>query len=189
MHKDLKIGLAVGLGLAAAAVLWVATRPSMSPQARIQQLHEGDAIRRTDAEQEPAERRPSRENEQPPVSVIARSPDQSGNPTPAMNRPTEPNSAAPAATRNAPPTETPAEKIQAAVEGPQPLGGDSTIHEQTEKIQTERFHIVRKGETLSKISLTYYGSAGKWQKIFEANKQTLKDPNRLAPGTKLTIPD
>jgi nucleoid-associated protein YgaU len=176
MQKDLKIGLAVGLGLAAAAVLWVATRPSMSPQARIQQLHEGDALRQTGAEQKPPATRPSRESEQPPVSVIARSP--------------EPNSAAgQAGALSPPPAETPAEKIQTAVEGQQETPSDSTIHEQTEKIQTERFHIVRKGETLSKISLTYYGSAGKWQKIFEANKQTLKDPNKLAPGTKLIIPD
>ncbi len=59
MQKDLKIGLAVGLGLAAAAVIWVATRPSMSPEARIRQLHE------TVPQVEPAARRPSEENKQP----------------------------------------------------------------------------------------------------------------------------
>ncbi len=62
-------------------------------------------------------------------------------------------------------------------------------YEQTEKIKTQKFHIVREGETLSKISNKYYGSAGKWQKILDANRDTIKDPNKLIPGTKLIIPD
>jgi acetyl esterase/lipase len=53
----------------------------------------------------------------------------------------------------------------------------------------QKFHIVREGETLSGISLEYYGSAGKWRKIFEANRGTLKDPDTVRPGTKLIIPD
>jgi acetyl esterase/lipase/phage tail protein X len=56
-------------------------------------------------------------------------------------------------------------------------------------IQPERFHIVGKGETLSKISYKYYGSTGKWRKIFEANRGTVKDANMVRPGTKLVIPD
>lgn len=56
-------------------------------------------------------------------------------------------------------------------------------------IRPQRFHIVRKGETLSKISSKYYGSAGQWRKIFEANRGTLKDANTVRPGTKLIIPE
>ena len=52
-----------------------------------------------------------------------------------------------------------------------------------------RFHTVRQGETLSDISYRYYGSANKWQKILDANRQTIKDANRLKPGTKLIIPN
>ena len=73
---------------------------------------------------------------------------------------------------------------------------DSTIYsgehptvEQAEKIKTQRFHIVRKGETLSEISRKYYDSANKWQKILEANRQIIKDVNKLRPGTKLIIPE
>jgi len=51
------------------------------------------------------------------------------------------------------------------------------------------FHIVRKGETLSDISRKYYGSANKWQKILDANTKTIKDANRIRPGTKLIIPE
>ncbi len=66
---------------------------------------------------------------------------------------------------------------------------DSTIYEQTEKIKTQKFHIVREGETLSEISRKYYDSANKWQKILEANHQIIKDVNKLKPGTKIIIPE
>jgi LysM repeat protein len=63
------------------------------------------------------------------------------------------------------------------------------VHVQQETIRPQRIHIVRKGETLSGISHEYYGSAGKWRKIFEANRGTLRDANTVMPGTKLIIPD
>ena len=73
---------------------------------------------------------------------------------------------------------------------------DSTIYsaghptaEQTEKIKAQKFHIVRKGETLSEISRKYYDSANKWQKILDANRQIIKDVNKLRPGTKIIIPE
>lgn len=60
---------------------------------------------------------------------------------------------------------------------------------QPEKIKTPRFHVVREDETLSAISQQYYGSPNNWQKIFQANRSHLKDPDRIMPGTKLIIPD
>ncbi len=60
-----------------------------------------------------------------------------------------------------------------------------TIHEQGDT----RFHTVVGGETLSDISHKYYGSANKWQKIFDANRFRIKDANKLTPGTKLIIPE
>ncbi len=49
-------------------------------------------------------------------------------------------------------------------------------------------HTVRSGETLSAISRRYYGSENKWQKIFDANREKIKDQNKLKLGTKLIIP-
>jgi nucleoid-associated protein YgaU len=66
---------------------------------------------------------------------------------------------------------------------------DLTVHEQPEEVKAQKFHIVRKGETLSNISYKYYGSAGKWQKIYNANRKAIKDPRKLRPGTKLIIPE
>jgi acetyl esterase/lipase/phage tail protein X len=63
------------------------------------------------------------------------------------------------------------------------------VHIQPDTISPQRFHIVRKGETLSKISYKYYGSASKWRKIFEANRGTVQDANTVRSGTKLIIPD
>jgi len=62
---------------------------------------------------------------------------------------------------------------------------DWTIYEQDEKIKTEKFHIVRKSETLSDVAYQYYGSAAKWQKIYNANRDVVKNPNNVRPGTKL----
>ena len=61
--------------------------------------------------------------------------------------------------------------------------------EPAERIKTQRFHIIRRNETLSNISYKYYGSASKWSKIFRANRNVLTSPNKIKPGTKLIIPD
>lgn len=53
---------------------------------------------------------------------------------------------------------------------------------------TAQFHDVAKGDTLSAIAKKYYGDAGKYQAIFEANRPMLKDPDRIYPGQKLRIP-
>jgi len=121
MHKDFKIGVAMGLCLIATVSLWLALQPSLSVKARM-------------AEE------PMIESETPPAQ----------NPAPTKQ--------------------------------PPPLSADS--------IQPKsRIHIVKRGETLSAISKQYYGTTTKWQKILDANRAVLKNPNNLAPGTKLIIPE
>lgn len=53
---------------------------------------------------------------------------------------------------------------------------------------TLRIHKVVAGDTLGKIAQTYYGKAGDYMKIFEANKDKLKDPDKIFPGQDLVIP-
>jgi nucleoid-associated protein YgaU len=51
-----------------------------------------------------------------------------------------------------------------------------------------QYHEVQKGDTLGKIAKQYYGDASLYTTIFEANKDLLKDPNKIFPGQKLRIP-
>ncbi len=51
-----------------------------------------------------------------------------------------------------------------------------------------KIHEVKSGDSLSKIAKQEYGDASKWTLIFEANKDILKDPNKIFPGQKLKIP-
>jgi len=53
----------------------------------------------------------------------------------------------------------------------------------------ETIHVVVAGDTLSKIAGQFYGDAGKYMKIFEANKDQLSDPDKIKVGQKLRIPD
>lgn len=50
-------------------------------------------------------------------------------------------------------------------------------------------HTVASGETLGKIAKQYYGDASKYTAIFEANTNTLKDPNVIHPNQELVIPN
>jgi nucleoid-associated protein YgaU len=63
----------------------------------------------------------------------------------------------------------------------------SATPEINEPVNTEKY-TVGKGDTLQKISQRYYGTTKKWNKIFEANKEKLKAPNKVYPGQILDIP-
>ncbi|WNH12394.1 LysM peptidoglycan-binding domain-containing protein [Thalassobellus suaedae] len=50
-------------------------------------------------------------------------------------------------------------------------------------------HTVKSGETLGKIAKHYYGNASKYQAIFKANTDVLKNPDLIHPGQELVIPN
>ncbi|WP_318344548.1 LysM peptidoglycan-binding domain-containing protein [Flagellimonas baculiformis] len=50
-------------------------------------------------------------------------------------------------------------------------------------------HTVKSGESLSKIAKHYYGDAMKYNKIFEANTNILKNPDVIHPDQVLVIPN
>jgi nucleoid-associated protein YgaU len=52
-----------------------------------------------------------------------------------------------------------------------------------------RTYTVAKGDSLSKIAKQFYGSAGEWKKIYEANKDVIKNPDLIYPGQTFKIPD
>jgi nucleoid-associated protein YgaU len=51
-----------------------------------------------------------------------------------------------------------------------------------------RSYTVAKGDTLSAIAKREYGDANQWRAIFEANRGTISNPDRIQPGQVLTIP-
>jgi nucleoid-associated protein YgaU len=51
-----------------------------------------------------------------------------------------------------------------------------------------QYHVVQKGESLSKIAEQYYGDMMLYPQIFEANRDVLSDPNKIKPGQRLRIP-
>jgi nucleoid-associated protein YgaU len=51
-----------------------------------------------------------------------------------------------------------------------------------------KMYTVKPGDTLSKISKQFYGSATDYMRIFEANKDQLTDPDKIKVGQELKIP-
>jgi nucleoid-associated protein YgaU len=63
---------------------------------------------------------------------------------------------------------------------PTPLGTTSASELRT--------HDVASGDTLSALAKRYYGDASKYNRIFEANRDQLSDPDKIKVGQKLKIP-
>lgn len=69
--------------------------------------------------------------------------------------------------------------------------GIATVDDQMEVANKEPeavFHTVERGDTLSKIAQEHYGSANKYQEIFDANKPMLTHPDKIYPGQVLRVP-
>jgi nucleoid-associated protein YgaU len=50
------------------------------------------------------------------------------------------------------------------------------------------YYVIVKGDTLSKIAKQYYGDANKYPRIFEANREVIKNADLIFPGQKIRIP-
>jgi LysM repeat protein len=57
-----------------------------------------------------------------------------------------------------------------------------------EKADIHGVYTVASGDTLSKIAKVFLGDANKYMAIFDANKDTLSDPDKIKVGQKLRIP-
>lgn len=183
MGKDFRIGLMVGLVLALAVLLWVATRPSLNPQARV-----GPVARLAQADNAS----PRHGEEADPQSASGRPgrTERGAAAADAQDTPRPPVPVADPGAQGRGSTASGTERVPDSVAGANPPAlPDLTIYEKAEKIKTTKFHIVRRGETLSGIARQYYGMPEEWRAILTANQKVIKDPNKLAPGTKLIIPE
>jgi len=66
------------------------------------------------------------------------------------------------------------------------MADDLKAPPQQAKVQ---YYVVKKGDSLSKIAKEFYGNAMDYPKIFEANREVIKDPDLIYPGQKLRIPE
>ena len=72
-------------------------------------------------------------------------------------------------------------------------GGSSSTapgqqHAQPDPTASETTYTVKSGDSLSKIAKHHYGDAQMWPKIFEANRDQIKNPDLIHPGQVLTLP-
>ncbi|TAE49868.1 MAG: LysM peptidoglycan-binding domain-containing protein [Bacteroidetes bacterium] len=70
--------------------------------------------------------------------------------------------------------------------GEAPTDIEATINSEVSEYYHK--HVVKAGESLSKIAKHYYGQANLYNHIFEANTNILKNPDLIHPGQELTIP-
>ncbi|MEM6327418.1 MAG: peptidoglycan-binding protein LysM [Bacteroidota bacterium] len=50
------------------------------------------------------------------------------------------------------------------------------------------YYTIQSGDTLSKIAKAHYGDANAYNKIFEANREVIGDPDKIYPGQQIRIP-
>jgi nucleoid-associated protein YgaU len=75
--------------------------------------------------------------------------------------------------------EAPVVQEEAVVETPAPVITEAPACEE---------YKVQKGDTLQKISEKFYGTTKRWHKIFEANKDKIKAPDKIRVGQTICVP-
>ncbi|MES9974931.1 MAG: peptidoglycan-binding protein LysM [Candidatus Thiodiazotropha sp.] len=76
--------------------------------------------------------------------------------------------------------------IAGNVQGVSEVTADAvTAPQQQAKVE---YYTIERGDTLSAIARRFLGKASDYPKIFEANREVIKDPNLIYPGQKIRIP-
>jgi nucleoid-associated protein YgaU len=71
-------------------------------------------------------------------------------------------------------------------------GGSSSTAPSTPNTENSpnggRTYVVTKGDSLSAIAKREYGEAKEWRRIYDANRDIIKDPDLIYPGQTLRLP-
>ena len=53
----------------------------------------------------------------------------------------------------------------------------------------DKQHTIKEGETLTRVSLRFYGTKAMWPYIVKHNPKVIKNPNNVPYGTTIEIPE
>jgi nucleoid-associated protein YgaU len=67
-------------------------------------------------------------------------------------------------------------------------GSSSTAPSEASTNNGSRSYVVVKGDSLSAIAKREYGDAKEWRRIYDANRDIIKDPDLIYPGQTLRLP-
>lgn len=67
-------------------------------------------------------------------------------------------------------------------------GSSSTARPSSPAAPSASTYVVKPGDSLSRIAKAQYGDANQWRRIYEANRDQIKDPDLIHPGQSLRIP-
>ena len=85
------------------------------------------------------------------------------------------------------------DKVKAAliagnVEGISKVNADELEVEEPSVID-DIFYEIQKGDTLWRVAEIYYKDGSRYTEIFEANREVIKDPDKIYPGQMIRIPN
>lgn len=103
----------------------------------------------------------------------------------------EPVDASPPASQPEPPKETIVDNLEPAPFNAPPVSQAKPLPKwqyAPANPHQARVHIVEPKETLYAIARRYYNEEKHWRKILEANRNRIRDPNKIEVGMKLIIP-
>ncbi len=85
------------------------------------------------------------------------------------------------------------DKVKAAliagnIEGISKVDADALETEDTAVID-DIFYEIQKGDTLWRVAEIYYKDGSRYKEIFEANREVIKDPDKIYPGQMIRIPN
>ena len=81
---------------------------------------------------------------------------------------------------------TPEAKAKAALIAGNVKGIKEVVFEGTQ--EDDQYYEIKSGDNLSKITKQFYGNPNHYLKIFEANKEVIKEMDLIYPGQKIRIP-
>lgn len=85
--------------------------------------------------------------------------------------------------------ERPSEPVESVAAGPTAHGHATMAPVRAASAHKGQNHTVKHGESLYSLAQQYYGDGKKYTEIYKVNRRVVTNPDYVAPGTVLFIPD